>query len=124
MAVLALVSSAGRLMVMDRRVIGIAVALLAGAACGGYALGGYATGGGQAAIPVENDGSADLWRDEGAAPVAPPPSPVQASVGPERYVCHGCGPTLAERRAQAAWGGGSPDAGYGAPENIYPQSGL
>lgn len=109
--------------------IGIAVAAALGAAGSGYALGGYATGGSKAEIPTDTQDRASFWTEDAAdrAKVDPSPLPEQsaaATPGPDHYVCKGCGPTLAERRAQEVWSGGPAEAAYAAPEEIYPAGGL
>lgn len=62
----------------------------------GLALGGFATG---QAPPSPTDSLLTTSDAQSVEPIETPMPAVQN--GPERYVCHGCGPTLAERNAQA-----------------------
>ncbi|MFT3964296.1 MAG: hypothetical protein QM690_00250 [Sphingobium sp.] len=96
---------------MQHRLIVIALAVLLAGAGSGYALGGYATGG------ADQGPKGSWWSSEAAAadsrtvPISD--APAAADTGPGRYVCKGCGPTLAERQAQSAMAGySSSDAAY------------
>lgn len=91
---------------MKRMVIATALVVAAGSAGSGYALGAYATGGQQAddASGWHTEESAGEERLASGDPASPRPAPaaIADAASPEHYVCRGCGPTLAQRREQAA----------------------
>lgn len=104
---------------MDRRMIVVALGVVLMGTSAGYALGGYATGG-QSSTPVTE--RPPWWHEDEAAesgaatPATPPADMVATSDAPEQYVCHGCGPTLAQRRTQSLWKGDSAEAAYDTPQ--------
>jgi hypothetical protein len=100
---------------MDRKLIVIALGVVLCGTSAGYALGGYATGG-QASR--EADDRAAWWHDEASASIPEAPKETLATTDaavPERYVCHGCGPTLAERRQQHMWDPAPSETAYADP---------
>lgn len=86
---------------MERRLIVISVGVALMGATAGYALGGYATGGAKDSAP-----QSDWWGTDAAAAdtaTTPVETGTAAVDGPENYVCKGCGPTLADRRAEGLY---------------------
>ena len=82
---------------MDRKSIIIALGFVLTGISGGYALGGYATG-------AQSSGPEPVswWSTAASAadtPIAAAEGAATVADGPERYVCRGCGPTLAQRQS-------------------------
>ncbi|HEX7852133.1 MAG TPA: hypothetical protein VF503_00385 [Sphingobium sp.] len=98
---------------MDRRLIVIALGVVLGGTAGGFALGGFATGHGTKTASTDSFWGSDASTAD--APAAPVEPATAAATGPENYVCHGCGQTLAEKRASQSYGGdyASSDVGFG-----------
>jgi hypothetical protein len=100
---------------MDRRLIVIALGVILGGTSAGYALGGYATGG---RVSSETSDREAWWREEASTSIPQAPAETAAPptvASPEHYTCHGCGPTLAERRQQAMWGPATGETAYADP---------
>lgn len=93
-------------------VAGLAILVLG--AGSGFALGGFATGETRSFVAD----AAPLLPDTQDDALADAPTPVLAT-GPDRYTCRGCGPTLAERRAQSyAAQYAAADPGYDAAYDL------
>jgi hypothetical protein len=96
-------------------VAGLAVLLMGAGA--GFALGGFAI---RETRPSMADSALASTDMEGADPGdAPAPAVAKGPDRPDRYICHGCGPSLAERNAQSyAAHYAATDPGYDAAHDL------
>jgi hypothetical protein len=106
---------------VDKIRIGMIALILVAGVSGGVSLARFATGGiavassADADKPYMPDNSASYWDNANAAsaPAAQTDNPQVASAAdsdamPQHYDCTGCGPTLAQRRADYGAGTGGP----------------